>query len=126
MSLVNYLAEIWGISITVVSLALLVKESHLRRLFASLETEDNLFSWGLISFVIGMVMVLNYNVWTMGWQVVITILGWASLVKGLFLLFMPEFSKKYAKKLENAPILPFALLILLIIGLAITYLGFTA
>jgi len=124
--LANYLAEIWGISITVVSLALLVKERHLRRLFASLETDDNLFSWGLISFVLGVAMVLSYNIWTESWQVVITILGWASLLKGLFLLFMPEFSKKYAKKLENAAILPFALLLLVIIGLAITYLGFTA
>ena len=124
--LANYLAEIWGISITVVSLALLIKERHLKRLFASLETEDNLFSWGLISFVLGLIMVLNYNVWAMNWQVIITVLGWASLLKGLFLLFMPEFCKKYAKKLENAPILPFALLLLLIIGLAITYLGFVA
>ena len=42
MVLSNYLAEIWGISLVVISLAFLIKEKHLKRLFAAIETEDNL------------------------------------------------------------------------------------
>jgi len=124
--LANYLAEVWGISIIVVSLTLLIKEKHLKRLFSSIETEESLFMWGLISFVIGITMILSYNVWIQGWQVIITILGWASLIKGLFLLFSPELMKNWAKKIERAPFLPFALLIAVFIGLVITYFGFTA
>jgi len=124
--LVNYLAEIWGISIVVVALALLIKEKHLKRLFTSIETEEGFFTWGIISFVIGIAMVLTYNVWAWNWQIIITILGWLSLVKGLSLLFLPELLKKCTKKMENAPFLPYALVIAVLIGLAITYFGFTA
>jgi hypothetical protein len=120
----NYLAEVWGISIVVVSLALLIKEKYLKRLFASMETEDNLFSWGLISVVIG--IALAHNIWVKNWQVIITILGWASLIKGLALLFMPEKMKAYVKKMENNQWVPVALVVGVVIGLIITYLGFTA
>ena len=126
MALSNYLAEIWGISIVVVSLAFLIKERHLKRLFASIETEDNLFMWGLVNFVIGISMVLTHNIWVKDWQIVITIFGWLSILKGLFLLFSPDFMKRFAKKIEGSPLLPFALLISIFIGLALTYLGFTS
>lgn len=126
MALSNYLAELWGISIIVVALALLIKEKHLKRLFASIETEDNLFLWGVISLVIGVAMILSHNIWVQGWQVIITIFGWLALIKGLSLLFMPEMAKEWSKKAENASFLPFALLIAVFIGLVLTYLGFVS
>ncbi|MGA2418308.1 MAG: hypothetical protein ABSF55_03655 [Candidatus Staskawiczbacteria bacterium] len=124
--LINYLAEIWGISIVIISLALLVKEKHLKKLFAAIENDESLFLWGFISLIIGLAMILSYNVWQQGWQVIITILGWLALIKGLALLFLPEQMKKYAKKIGDPKWLPIYLVILIIIGLVITYLGFTA
>jgi len=122
----NYLAEIWGISIVVFSFALLVKEAHLKRHFASAQDDDKLFCWGIVTFVIGLAMVLSHNTWVKNWQVVITIFGWASLLKGLAILFVPEIMKKWAKRFENAKFVPYALVVALIIGLALTYFGFTA
>lgn len=122
----NYLAEIWGISIVVVCLALLIKETYIKRLFVSFEKEEDLFAWGLATFVIGLAIVLAHNVWVKNWQVVITIIGWVSLIKGLSILFFPELMKKWVKKMENAQFIPFLLVIGVLLGLAITYLGFTA
>lgn len=122
----NYLAEIWGISIVVIALALLVKDKHIKHLFAKIENEENLFCWGFVTFVIGLAMVLAHNIWLQNWQVVITVLGWATLVKGLFFLFLPEKVKTLAKKIENAQFLPIALVVAVFIGLVITYFGFTA
>lgn len=126
MMLSNYLAELWGISLVIVSLALLIKEKHLKRLFAEIQSEETFFMWGLVTFVMGLAMVLAYSVWAMNWQVIITILGWATLIKGLFILFFPEVLKKCTKKIENHQFLPFALLIALFIGLVLTYLGFVS
>ena len=63
MALSNYLAEVWGISIVVVSLSPSYKRWTFKKLFASLETEESFFLWGFISLVIGIAMVLAYNVW---------------------------------------------------------------
>jgi len=121
----NYLAEIWGISMVVIALALLIKETHLKHLFASMEKEENLFFWGFITFIIGVTMVLAHNIWEKDWRVVITIFGWASLLKGLTLLFLPEMAMELVKKIKNSSFMPFALLIAVFIGLALTYFGFT-
>lgn len=126
MVLSNYLAEVWGISIVVVSLALLIKPNYLKRLFAEVENETTMFFWGMVSLVIGIAMILSYNVWEQNWQVIITILGWGSLVKGLSVLFLPELMKSWVKKMENQQWLPIALVIMVFVGLVITYLGFTA
>jgi uncharacterized protein YjeT (DUF2065 family) len=125
MELSNYLAELWGVSLVVVSLAILTKPKYLKKLFAEVENEATMFFWGMVSLVIGLAMVLAYNVWLQNWQVIITILGWLSLIKGLAVLFFPEYTKKYAKKMENQQWLPIALVVLVFIGLVITYFGFT-
>ena len=126
MALSNYLAELWGISIVAVSLALLIKPKYLKRLFTEIENQATMLFWGIVSLVIGLAMILAHNIWAQNWQVAITILGWASLIKGLAVLFLPELTKKYAKKMENQQWLPIALVIMLFAGLVITYLGFTA
>ena len=126
MELVNYLAQVWGISIVVISLALLINEKHLKSLMAKIETDESLFLWGFVSLIIGLAMVLSYNVWSQTWQVIITILGWLALLKGICLLFMPQTMKKWAKSVGYQQWLPVYLVVLIFIGLAITYLGFTA
>ena len=124
--LANYLAEVWGISIVIISLALLVKDKHLKSLIAKIETDESLFMWGFFSLVIGLAMILSYNVWSASWQVIITILGWLALLKGLTLLFMPEYLAKWAKKITGQQWFSIYLFVLVLIGLVITYLGFTA
>ncbi len=125
MPLTNFLAELWGISLVLISLALLIKDGHLKKIFSAIE-DDEMFCWGMAAAVIGVAMVLTHNIWVKDWTVVITIFGWLSLIKGLAMLFLPEFVKKMAKNLQSAPFLPYALIVMLAIGLALTYLGFTA
>lgn len=125
MAISNYLAEIWGVSMIAVALALLIKEKHLKKLFSAIETEQGLFFWGVASFVIGVAQVLAHNIWVSSWQVVVTILGWIVLIKGLSFLFFPEMVKAWTKKMENKQWLPVALVAAVLVGLVITYLGFT-
>jgi Domain of unknown function (DUF373). len=122
----NYLAEIWGISLVIIPLALLMNQKLLRKLFAEVENEYTMLSWGAITLVIGLAMVLAHNIWTPSWQVVITIIGWLALLKGLAHLFLPDMAKKWLKKIENKQWLPIALVVAVFVGLVITYLGFTA
>jgi len=48
------------------------------------------FAIGLISIAVGLAMILGHNVWSGGaLPVVVTLIGWWSLVKGLLCLFLP-------------------------------------
>jgi uncharacterized protein YjeT (DUF2065 family) len=123
--LANYLAEVWGILIVIISLALLIKPDYLKILFAEVENNASLFVWGLVSLAIGTAMILAQNVWV-HWQIIVTLLGWVAFIKGLACLFMPETVKNMTKKIENSTFIPYAMIIALLIGLVVTYFGFTA
>ena len=125
MNLSNYLAELWGITIVVVSLALLIKPKYLESLFAEVENEATMFFWGIVSLVIGIAMVLVHNVWVPDWRVIVTILGWSSLAKGLDVLFLPEHMRKRWPKMGNWQ-WRIIFVFLLFSGFVLTYLGFTA
>lgn len=121
----NLLAEIWGITIAVVSLALLLRPATVGKLFKEAENEATMFFWGMVTLVIGVAQVLVHNVWALDWRLVITILGWLTVVKGLDLLFFPERMAKRWAKMENGQWrLIFS--VMLLAGLVIAYLGFTA
>ncbi len=125
MNISNYLAQLWGITIVVVSFVLLIKPILLKRLFADVENGAILFFLGIVTFATGLAMVLVHNLWVPDWRVSITILGWLTLLKGLDLLFLPERMKKRWPIMKNWQWL-LIFTILLLSGLVLTYLGFTA
>ena len=125
LNLSNYLAELWGITFAVVSAALVIKPSRLRSLFSKVENEATMFFLGIVTLMTGLAMVLAHNVWVPDWRVVITILGWLTLIKGLDLIFLPErMMKRWPKIADRQWQLIFGSLFIL--GLALACLGFTA
>lgn len=123
MNLSNYLAELWGITIAVVSIAFLIKPKRLEKLFAEVKNESTISFLGVVTFIIGLAMVLIHNLWVLDWRVSITILGWFTLLKGLNLLFLPERAKKRWPKMKNWQWL-LIFFFLFLVGLALSYLGF--
>ncbi|MBF0446049.1 MAG: hypothetical protein HQL68_10715, partial [Magnetococcales bacterium] len=45
---------------------------------------------GITALAFGLVIVNLHNVWIMQWSVIITILGWLALLKGVVLIFCPK------------------------------------
>jgi len=125
MSISNYLAELWGITIVVVSLALLIDQKRLEKLFIGVENEVAMFFGGVVTLIIGLAMVLAHNLWVFDWRLSLTILGWLSIVKGIDILFLPKRMKKRWAKTENK-YWRLIFLFLLFLGLTLTYFGFTS
>jgi hypothetical protein len=48
-----------------------------------------LWLWGFLILTMGAVIIVMNNVWTSGLPLFITILGWLTLIKGVFLLLFP-------------------------------------
>ncbi len=125
MNVSNYLAELWGITIVVVSLALLKKPKIIEKILAETQNEAAMFYWGVVSFIIGLAMVLAHNVWVPDWRTVITVLGWLTLAKGLDTLFFPEHLRKRWSQMKSHR-WSWIFASLLLVGLVLIFLGFTA
>ena len=126
MELSNFLANIFGLSIIAVSLSLLLYPKNIKKIFDSVQNETILFSTGIISFVIGTAMILSHNIWTYDWRVIVTLLGWVILIKGIIRLFLPELAIKMAQKMVNNKWIPSILVAEVILGCVLIYFGFTA
>jgi hypothetical protein len=94
---------------------------------------DDLFSnsaliyvTGFITVIIGFLIVTYHNRWTKSWVVLITILGWLAMVKGICLIAIPQFVHTLSERMlidSGAKIFPYAALCL---GLLFAYFGFVA
>ncbi|MEP9370722.1 hypothetical protein [Mesorhizobium sp. KR1-2] len=83
---------------------------------------------GMITLAIGLAIVLAHNVWSGGaLPVVVTLLGWLFLIRGIVLLTLPptEVSALF-EMLRFSRFAPFFELIMLIIGAYLTFAGFRA
>ena len=66
-------------------------------------TEDKAFviSTGYITLLMVLVTVILHNVWVADWRIVITILGWSTVVKGIMKIGFPEHIHEQAQRFKT-------------------------
>jgi len=88
----TFLSKLLGYYAILVGLAMIVQKQAMVEMMKELATSSAaIFTVGMIAIVVGLAMVLGHNVWRGGaLPVVVTVLGWWSLIKGLVCLFLPQ------------------------------------
>lgn len=124
MQIVNFLASIWGMFMVFVPLSLLINPKQVRGLFARVENETTAYVWGIVSFILGAGTVLLNNVWAKDWKTIITVIGWAGILKGLCMMFCTERTIKMSAKFKDKEWISYALLVAVFLGLVCVYFGF--
>ncbi|MBU4369616.1 hypothetical protein KKG58_02520 [Patescibacteria group bacterium] len=91
MDLSIFLAKVLGLYFIIGALICLLKYKSMRKIIDGFT--DNtalLYVTGVITVILGLMMVISHNIWEGGWRVVITLIGWLILLKGLAFLLLPE------------------------------------
>jgi len=87
-------------------------------------TDDKAFviSTGYITLLMGLITVILHNVWVASWEVVITILGWSTVIKGIMKIGFPEKIHKEAQRFKKKQAV--SAVILLILGAWLMWMSF--
>ncbi|EEL51178.1 MULTISPECIES: hypothetical protein [Bacillus cereus group] len=95
MTISTFLGLFWGWIILIVSGILFVRPSVLREL-KRLVVEDrgSGIMYGFLSIFLGLSTVILHNIWDFNWEGFVTLIGWLSLLKGIYIIAYPEPSKK--------------------------------
>ena len=112
MEISIFFARLWGSFFIIFGLLFIIT----RQLGKTIEmTDDKAFviSTGYITLIMGLVTVILHNVWIASWEVVITILGWSTLIKGISKIGFPEQIHKQAQRFKKKQWLSSIFLILL-------------
>src|SRR3989344_7315216 len=100
MEISIFFARLWGSFFIIFGLLSIIT----RQLGRTIEmTEDKAFviSTGYISFLMGLVTVILHNVWVWDWPVVITILGWSTMIKGITKIGFPDTIHNQAQRFRK-------------------------
>ena len=104
MEITFFLAQFLGWYFFIVGLIFLVRGKALTEWLPRLfEDKSFLLIGGLLTLIYGLVTVILHNVWVADSRVIITILGWLSLIGGALLIGFPERYSKFANVFINNP-----------------------
>ena len=123
MELTIFFARLWGSFFIIFgSLAIITKQ--LGRTIEMTEDKSFVISTGYTSMLMGLVTAILHNVWVLGWEVVITILGWSTMIKGITKIGFPEKIHKEAQRFKNKQFISAFFLIAL--GIWLLWMSFTS
>ena len=129
MALTIFLAKLLGLYCVVFSLAMMVRgQSAAAALKGAVANPSLLLILEVIGLALGLAMVLGHNIWSGGLlPVVVTAIGWLIVIRSAVLLALsPQATTKLLDSLQYEKHFYIYMGVTLIIGLYLTYAGFSA
>ena len=92
MDLSIFLSKVLGIYLIVMSVAFVTQEKRLKPLMLNMMHDSALvLVAGFMALIMGILLVVSHNMWVKDWRVIITIVGWTTLLKGMSIILFPDF-----------------------------------
>jgi hypothetical protein len=121
-----FLARFIGLFAVLLSAALLVRGSAMVE--TAIADGPLMLTYAIISLAAGLAMILGHNVWSGGsLPVIVTLVGWLILAKGLLLLFLtPDALIRFFKQMQYGDHIYLYVAPSFVIGLYLSWAGFAA
>jgi hypothetical protein len=127
MGLTFFLAQLFGVSLLIVSIAMMFRRKEmLQVLHDFLNDRATLFIGALISLMVGILLILIHNIWTGDLlTIVVTLLGWVLTLRGIIWLFVPAgLLRKLVNSAKKEQTYYVITCIVFVIGIYLTFAGF--
>ncbi len=120
--------QIVGIMYLTVGLGILINPDFYKKMITSfMQSPPVIYLGGLTALLIGYLLVTFHNVWVKDWAVIITIVGWLAIIKGLMLIVLPKVMVRISNAFVNVTnIMKIWPIIIIILGALCCWLGFFA
>ncbi|MCD6109470.1 hypothetical protein J7J83_01805 [bacterium] len=124
MDLSILVAKLYGAILLAFGLGLLFNSTYYKKTITEmLKDKGYILFGGMFALIIGLLLVMNHNIWEWSWVVIITIVGWIALIKGILLIVYPQFASWFEGWFNKNSVLMFMGAISLILGGVLTYFG---
>ena len=124
-----FLSRLIGLYCILIALSMMTRrQATVETVTALVQNPSMTLILGVITLAAGLAMVLSHNIWSGGALVVVTLVGWMALIKSLFFLFLPHEMEAglFLGQLHYRQLFYVYAAISLVLGIYLTYGGFTA
>jgi hypothetical protein len=120
-----FIARIFGLCYLIIGVGFLFNRKAFQRIMEDFCKNAALsFYGGMLALVVGIVIILTHSVWVANWTVIITIIGWAGLIKGIWMIVFPNTVSKFMQAYRNKALMMFHSIAAIAFGAVLTYFGF--
>lgn len=127
MDLSTFVAQVVAVSYLAIGVGMLADKAHYKKFLEEMYKDSlGLYIGGFIALIAGFSLVSFHNFWVKDWTVLVTLIGWAALIKGVLILGMPTHFSKWSKHMFKPKNMHVYSLIVLGLGLVFAYFGFLA
>ncbi|MBN1587848.1 MAG: DUF2065 family protein [Candidatus Omnitrophica bacterium] len=128
MEIPALVARLYGPIVVVVAIGLLFQPAYYQKVLRDFKDSSALcYFGGILALFVGLLIVQYHNVWELHWSVLVTLIGWIALIKGVVLVVVPSsFEKWIDKYLQSSKALRIHGVAALILGMILSYFGFSA
>ena len=123
-----FIARLLGPVFLVIGIALLTKPEAYRSLLREfVASAVSMYLAGFLGLVGGLALLLTHNLWVLDWRLVITLIGWISLLRGVTTILWPGSLAPVADwVLKHRSSFVVSAAIDLVVGLVLSYFGYSA
>ena len=124
MELSILVAKIVAIMYVSLGISVLSGQMDFKEMYKSFQNSSGLtLMSGIFIVVLGALLINEHNIWEANWTVVVTIIGWAMLIKGIIFLVAPKAFMKMGEKMlpKNSKCMG---ILVIAIGIILGYFGF--
>jgi hypothetical protein len=128
MTLTSYVAQLLGLYLTLSGVLMIVREQAMIELVPKFtDSPAFLYFLGSLRILIGLAIVLAHTMWVGTLGLVIYLLGWISLLRGIAMLLLPaEAERKILANFSRGNVSYVTALVAIVLGGWLAYAGFTA
>lgn len=118
------MASIFGPFLVVMAVWMLFYKANMMKVVTSVKTTPGLLHVvGTLNLIVGLGILSQYHMWTMGWMpMLVTLFGWFLLVRGVMAFLTPHLLMD--KRCMTAPYLKMKGIIFLIWGICLSWFAF--
>ena len=117
--------QIFSLVYLTVGVGMLINPGFYKKLFTDFcESAAVMYLGGIMALAIGYLILAFHNTWTKDLSVIITVIGWLALVKGVLILVQPKMMIALTKAMLKENLLKIEAIVVILLGLAFSFLGF--
>ena len=118
--------QVFSLVYVAIGIGILLNSNFYKKMFEDfIERTSALYLGGVMALTVGYLIVAFHNTWTKDLSVIITVLGWIALIKGILILIWPSLMIALSKAImKSKSFMKIEAIIAIIIGLLFAFLGF--